>query len=75
MEAEGEMTNLRYHRQIVLTVPFLQPSVLCLMLISGTCLVCTCFFGKGELPGDWPIVTLAMVAKFCVNITFASIYL
>lgn len=45
------------------------------MTVCGGCLVSTCFFSKGAFPGDWPIVVLAMTAKFCLTISFTSIYL
>jgi MFS transporter, OCT family, solute carrier family 22 (organic cation transporter), member 4/5 len=45
-----------------------------IMAATSVCLLATMAFDKGQYWKDWPIVTLAMSAKFGLSITFTSLY-
>ena len=45
-----------------------------MMVLCAACLMSTMAFEKGTYTGDWPIVTLAMTAKFLIGITFTACY-
>ncbi|XP_037082089.1 organic cation transporter protein-like [Pollicipes pollicipes] len=48
---------------------------LCLsMVIGGVACLCTMIFEKDVYTLDWPIVTCAMIGKFCISASFAIVY-
>jgi len=44
------------------------------MVVGGIACLCTMFFTKGYYTLDWPIVTFAMIGKFCISASFAIVY-
>ncbi|XP_043232281.1 organic cation transporter protein-like [Amphibalanus amphitrite] len=44
------------------------------MVIGGVACLCTMIFEKDVYTLDWPIVTCAMIGKFCISASFAIVY-
>lgn len=51
-----------------------RPALCLSMVLGGIACLCTMIFEKDVYALDWPIVTCAMIGKFCISASFAIVY-